>query len=160
MTLLIASAFPLNATADATDDIPTNAAGTGEHGSLLSALTYVGLNTTLEGTGPFTVFAPTDQAFDDAGIDLANFQTQEEKDMLTDISESKTHKKDKWLEALRTLSNPTRKSYKALDALADEYQTIDVPKEILKPSDLNRLISNLKQVNADLDEVVDIIDIN
>ena len=85
MTLLIASAFPLNATADATDDIPTNAAGTGEHGSLLSALTYVGLNTTLEGTGPFTVFAPTDQAFDDAGIDLANFQTQEEKDMLTDI---------------------------------------------------------------------------
>ena len=85
MTLLIASAFPLNATADASDDIPTNAAGTGVHGSLLAALTHVGLNTTLEGTGPFTVFAPTDQAFDDAGIDLANFQTQEEKDILTDI---------------------------------------------------------------------------
>ena len=85
MTLLVASAFPLNATADATDDIPTNAAGTGVHGSLLAALTHVGLNTTLEGTGPFTLFAPTDQAFDDAGIDLANFQTQEEKDMLTDI---------------------------------------------------------------------------
>ena len=48
-------------------------------------MTHVGLNTTLEGTGPFTLFAPTDQAFDDAGIDLANFQTQEEKDMLTDI---------------------------------------------------------------------------
>ena len=85
MTLLIASAFPINATADANDDIPTNAAGTGVHGSLLAALTHVGLNTTLEGTGPFTVFAPTDQAFDDAGIDLANFQTQEEKDILTDI---------------------------------------------------------------------------
>ena len=85
MTLLVASAFPLNATADASDDIPTNAAGTGVHGSLLAALTHVGLNTTLEGTGPFTLFAPTDQAFDDAGIDLANFQTQEEKDMLTDI---------------------------------------------------------------------------
>ncbi|MGB1475531.1 MAG: fasciclin domain-containing protein [Candidatus Poseidoniaceae archaeon] len=85
MTLLIASAFPLNATADASDDIPTNAAGTGVHGSLLAALTHVGLNTTLEGTGPFTLFAPTDQAFDDAGIDLANFQTQEEKDLLTDI---------------------------------------------------------------------------
>ena len=55
------------------------------HGSLLAALTHVGLNTTLEGTGPFTLFAPTDQAFDDAGIDLANFQTQEEKDILTDI---------------------------------------------------------------------------
>ncbi|MGB0201140.1 MAG: fasciclin domain-containing protein [Candidatus Poseidoniaceae archaeon] len=85
MILLVASAFPLNATADASDDIPTNAAGTGVHGSLLAALTHVGLNTTLEGTGPFTLFAPTDQAFDDAGIDLANFQTQEEKDMLTDI---------------------------------------------------------------------------
>ena len=85
MTLLVATAFPLNATADASDDIPTNAAGTGVHGSLLAALTHVGLNTTLEGTGPFTLFAPTDQAFDDAGIDLANFQTQEEKDMLTDI---------------------------------------------------------------------------
>ena len=85
MTILVASAFPLNATADASDDIPTNAAGTGVHGSLLAALTHVGLNTTLEGTGPFTLFAPTDQAFDDAGIDLANFQTQEEKDLLTDI---------------------------------------------------------------------------
>ena len=85
MTILIASAFPLNATADASDDIPTNAAGTGEHGTLLAALAHVGLNTTLEGTGPFTLFAPTDQAFDDAGIDLANFQTQEEKDILTNI---------------------------------------------------------------------------
>ena len=82
---MLVPAFPLNATADASDDIPTNAAGTGVHGSLLAALTHVGLNTTLEGTGPFTLFAPTDQAFDDAGIDLANFQTQEEKDMLTDI---------------------------------------------------------------------------
>ena len=54
MTILVASAFPLNATADASDDIPTNAAGTGVHGSLLAALTHVGLNTTLEGTGPFT----------------------------------------------------------------------------------------------------------
>ena len=85
MTILVASAIPLNVTADASDDIPTNAAGTGVHASLLAALTHVGLNTTLEGTGPFTLFAPTDQAFDDAGIDLANFQTQEEKDMLTDI---------------------------------------------------------------------------
>ena len=84
MTILVASAFPLNATADASDDIPTNAAGTGVHGSLL-ALTHVGLNTTLEGTGPFTLFAPTDQAFDDAGIDLANFQTQEDNDTLTNI---------------------------------------------------------------------------
>ena len=85
ITLLAASALPLHVTADASDDIPTNAAGTGVHGALLSALSHVDLVTTLEGTGPFTLFAPTDQAFTDAGIDLANYQTQEENDTLRDI---------------------------------------------------------------------------
>jgi uncharacterized surface protein with fasciclin (FAS1) repeats len=71
--------------ADANDDIPTNAAATGVHDSLVAALAHVDLVTTLEGTGPFTVFAPTDQAFTDAGIDLADFNTPEEKATLTDI---------------------------------------------------------------------------
>ena len=85
MTVLIASAFPLNVTADASDDIPTNASNTGIHDSLVAALQHVDLVTTLQGAGPFTVFAPTDQAFTDAGIDLADYQTQEEKDTLADI---------------------------------------------------------------------------
>ena len=85
VTLLTASALPLNATADATQDIPTNAAGTGIHDSLVAALTQADLVTTLQGTGPFTVFAPTDQAFTDAGIVLEDFDTQEEIDVLTDI---------------------------------------------------------------------------
>ena len=34
---------------------------------------------TLQGDGPFTVFAPTDQAFADAGIDLAALDTPEGK---------------------------------------------------------------------------------
>ena len=85
VTLLTASALPLNASADATQDIPTNAAGTGIHDSLVAALTHVDLVTTLQGTGPFTVFAPTDQAFTDAGIDLNDFQTPEEKAALSDI---------------------------------------------------------------------------
>ena len=63
VTLLTASALPLNATADASQDIPTNAAGTGIHDSLVAALTHVDLVTTLEQPGPFTVFAPTDEAF-------------------------------------------------------------------------------------------------
>jgi uncharacterized surface protein with fasciclin (FAS1) repeats len=71
--------------ADANDDIPTNAAATGVHDSLVAALAHVDLVTTLEGTGPFTVFAPTDQAFTDAGIDLADFNTPEEKATLSDI---------------------------------------------------------------------------
>jgi uncharacterized surface protein with fasciclin (FAS1) repeats len=85
LTLLIASTLPLSVNADANDDIPTNAAGTGVHDSLVAALTHVDLVTTLQGTGPFTVFAPTDQAFTDAGIDLNDFQTSEEKDTLANI---------------------------------------------------------------------------
>ena len=85
LTLLIASALPLSVSADANDDIPTNAAATGVHDSLVAALTHVDLVTTLEGTGPFTVFAPTDQAFTDAGIDLNDYNTPEEKDILSDI---------------------------------------------------------------------------
>ena len=62
VTLLTASALPLNASADATQDIPNNAAATGIHDSLVAALSHAGLVSTLQGTGPFTVFAPTDQA--------------------------------------------------------------------------------------------------
>ena len=77
VTLLTASALPLHASADATQDIPTNAAATGIHDSLVAALTHADLVATLQGTGPFTVFAPTDHAFTDAGIDLNDFDTPE-----------------------------------------------------------------------------------
>ena len=71
--------------ADSNDDIPTNAANTGVHDSLVSALAHADLVTTLQGQGPFTVFAPTDQAFADAGIDLSTFDTDEENATLVDI---------------------------------------------------------------------------
>jgi uncharacterized surface protein with fasciclin (FAS1) repeats len=82
---LVASSLPLNVSADSSQDIPTNAAATGVHDSLVAALTHAGLVATLQGTGPFTVFAPTDQAFADAGIDLADFDTPEENATLSDI---------------------------------------------------------------------------
>ena len=44
---------------------------TGTHTSLVAALIQAELAETLKAKGPFTVFAPTDQAFADAGIDLA-----------------------------------------------------------------------------------------
>ncbi|MBT6684028.1 MAG: fasciclin domain-containing protein, partial [Euryarchaeota archaeon] len=61
-------------------DITEIAAGTGIHTSLVAALVQAELVETLQGDGPFTVFAPTDQAFTDAGIDLAALDTPEGKE--------------------------------------------------------------------------------
>ena len=71
--------------ADETEDIPTNAMGTGSHDSLVAALSHAGLVATLSGDGPFTVFAPTDDAFAAAGIDLTSFDTEEKNATLIDI---------------------------------------------------------------------------
>ena len=79
------STVTLNVSADKADDIPTNVAGTTVHDSLVAALTQADLVSTLQGDGPFTVFAPTDQAFTDAGIDLSTFDTDEENATLVDI---------------------------------------------------------------------------
>jgi uncharacterized surface protein with fasciclin (FAS1) repeats len=66
-------------------DIPTVAQGTGIHTSLVAAVTQAELVATLQGDGPFTVFAPTDDAFAAAGIDLEALDTDEGKAALTDI---------------------------------------------------------------------------
>ena len=71
--------------AEETDDIPTNAQNTGQHESLVAALTHAGLVSALEAEGPFTVFAPTDAAFAEMGIDLSTFDTDEENATLVDI---------------------------------------------------------------------------
>jgi transforming growth factor-beta-induced protein len=85
VALILLSVVPLNVAADENDDIPTNAMSTGVHDSLVAALTHADLVTTLQGDGPFTVFAPTDDAFTAAGIDLSTFDTDEENATLVDI---------------------------------------------------------------------------
>jgi len=85
IAVMTVSTLPLHASADASQDIPTNAAGTGVHESLVAALTHANLVTTLQQPGPFTVFAPTDQAFADAGINLDDFDTPEENQTLAAI---------------------------------------------------------------------------
>ncbi len=44
-------------------NIVENAAGSADHTTLVAAVTAAGLGETLSGTGPFTVFAPTNEAF-------------------------------------------------------------------------------------------------
>jgi uncharacterized surface protein with fasciclin (FAS1) repeats len=70
---------------DSPNNIPRTAQCTGIHDSLVAAVIQAELLETLQGEGPFTLFAPTDQAFADAGIDLAALDTAEGKAALTDI---------------------------------------------------------------------------
>jgi uncharacterized surface protein with fasciclin (FAS1) repeats len=82
-SLLLLAAFALGFAACNNDDdeqpmTPTTeqtivevAAGDAQFSTLVSALERVGLVATLEGPGPFTVFAPTNAAFAALGIDLA-----------------------------------------------------------------------------------------
>ena len=67
------------------NDLPRTAQCTGAHDTLVSAVVQADLLETLQGDGPFTLFAPTDQAFIDAGIDLTALDTVDGKAQLTDI---------------------------------------------------------------------------
>ena len=64
LTLAILSQTVVSVTAqEATPgDVVDEASATGSHDTLVSALNHVNLEDTLRGDGPFTVFAPTDQA--------------------------------------------------------------------------------------------------
>ena len=82
---LLMSTLPLNVSADETQDIPTNAQATGVHDTLVDAVIQAGLLETLQGDGPFTVFAPTDAAFEAAGVNLSTFTTDEDNQTLANI---------------------------------------------------------------------------
>ena len=83
--MLFASPAAIADQRTAQEDIPSNAAGTGIHDSLVAALDRADLVATLSGDGPFTVFAPPDDAFTAAGIDLDSFNTDDEIATLVDI---------------------------------------------------------------------------
>jgi uncharacterized surface protein with fasciclin (FAS1) repeats len=67
-------------------DIVDTAVGAGQFDTLAAALTAAGLVETLKGAGPFTVFAPTDDAFAalPAGT-VDNLLKPENKDQLTAV---------------------------------------------------------------------------
>jgi uncharacterized surface protein with fasciclin (FAS1) repeats len=59
----LAGGAPKSASKKATQDIVDTAVGAGSFNTLATALKAAGLIDTLKGKGPFTVFAPTDEAF-------------------------------------------------------------------------------------------------
>ena len=66
-------------------DITMTAQATTIHTALVAALGVADLATTLSGDTEYTVFAPSDEAFAAAGIDLDTFDTAEEIAVLADI---------------------------------------------------------------------------
>jgi uncharacterized surface protein with fasciclin (FAS1) repeats len=70
----------------ATKDIVDNAVNSADHTTLVAAVKAAGLVDTLKGPGPFTVFAPTNEAFAKlpAGT-VVKLLKPENKDMLTKI---------------------------------------------------------------------------
>src|SRR5579864_2665515 len=69
-----------------TKDIIDNAVNSADHTTLVAAVKAAGLVDTLKGAGPFTVFAPTNEAF--AKLPAGTVETllkPENKDMLTRI---------------------------------------------------------------------------
>src|SRR6202166_3012261 len=69
-----------------TKDIIDNAVNSADHTTLVAAVKAAGLVDTLKGPGPFTVFAPTNEAFQKlpAGT-VESLLKPENKDMLTKI---------------------------------------------------------------------------
>ena len=61
--LIIAGAIALASVASQAKDIVETAVAAGSFKTLVTALQAAGLVDTLKGKGPFTVFAPTDEAF-------------------------------------------------------------------------------------------------
>jgi uncharacterized surface protein with fasciclin (FAS1) repeats len=61
--LTVTFAFQAFAGSAGTKDIVETAAGAGQFKTLVAAVKAAGLVETLQGEGPFTVFAPTDEAF-------------------------------------------------------------------------------------------------
>jgi transforming growth factor-beta-induced protein len=69
----------------ATDNIPTVADKAGSFKTLLAAVKAAGLVDTLSGAGPFTVFAPTDEAFAKLGATVTDLLKPENKAKLAGI---------------------------------------------------------------------------
>jgi uncharacterized surface protein with fasciclin (FAS1) repeats len=82
----LAAQNPVDASAKPAKDIVGTAVGAGSFQTLVAAVKAAGLVETLQGKGPFTVFAPTDEAFAKLGKDtIADLLKPENKDKLANV---------------------------------------------------------------------------
>lgn len=80
------AALTFNQTATAQGTIVDVAAGNGDFSTLVTALKSADLVSSLQGSGPFTVFAPTNSAFEKLGSEtLTSLLEPSNKDMLSGI---------------------------------------------------------------------------
>ncbi len=86
LLVALATLIALPASAQNSPDIVEIAAGNDNFETLVAAVTAAGLVETLQGDGPFTVFAPTDDAFALVGADaIQNLLLPENRAQLTAI---------------------------------------------------------------------------
>ena len=84
--LLVLLTVPLTASAQHRGDIVQVASASDDFETLVAAVQAAGLVETLQGDGPFTVFAPTDAAFARLGDDaIVSLLRPENRDQLTAI---------------------------------------------------------------------------
>jgi transforming growth factor-beta-induced protein len=130
-----------------TDTIPAVAEKAGKFKTLLAAVKAAGLAETLSGEGPFTVFAPTDEAF--AKIPAATLQ-----DLL------KPENKDK-LTAILTYHVVPGRVFSEGALQAKSAKTVQGSNVNIKASDAGAFVENAKIVGTDVNSsngVIHIID--
>lgn len=142
-----------------TKNIVENAVNSADHTTLVAAVQAAGLVDTLSGAGPFTVFAPTNDAFAKlpAGT-VENLLKPENKDMLVKVLTCHVVDKDVMSEALKSMIDGDKGSH-AIKTLGgctltatQEGETIKLADEV---SDVAMItIADVKQSNG----VIHVID--
>lgn len=152
----------------ASKDIVDNAVNSADHTTLVAAVKAAGLVPTLKGKGPFTVFAPTNEAFDKlpAGT-VDTLLKPENKDTLTKIltyhvvagkydgkALMKLIKKGGGTARLKTVSGGTLTFMMGQEMMIDGMKTKSIVVRDEKGNTSNVTISNVYQSNG----VIHVID--
>ena len=147
LSTLVVMLFTVSAANAMSKDIVDTAAGAGQFKTLVAAVQAAGLVDTLKGDGPFTVFAPTDEAF-------AKLPAGTVEDLL------KPENKDKLVAILTYHVVPGKIMSGDIAGKATEVKTVQGGMLDVNAKD-GVLVDNAKVVKADIDAsngVIHVID--